>query len=248
MGKINYEQYKYNRMDAAEYAAKVFGITGVISYLFYDSPKAMVMIPVIGYVQYTNMKKQKLKNRSTQLSLQFKALMETLVTSLTAGYSLERAFQDAGKDLMLVYPPESDIFSELEGIVSGIQRNIPVEDLLRDFGLRSKVEDIENFANVIRAAKKTGGNMIAIMKKTVRNITEKMMVEEEIQTMIAQKKLEQKIMMLMPYGILAYLRLTNGDFLTVLYHNSFGAIIMTIFLAGIYGAGKWAERIMDIQI
>ena len=150
--------------------------------------------------------------------------------------------------MSFIYAGETEIMEELEWILSGIDRNVPIEELLKDFGERSGSEDIRNFANVIRAAKKSGGNLINIIQKTVHSIAGKMAVEEEIATMIAAKKLEQKIMLVMPYGILGYLRLTNGEFLTVLYHNGIGMCLMTIFLTGIYLAGIWAERIMDIQI
>lgn len=129
-----------------------------------------------------------------------------------------------------------------------MDRNIPIAELVMDFGRRSGTEDIENFANVIRAAKQNGGNLIRIIQKTVNSISDKMMVEEEIQTMIAAKKLEEKIMMVMPYGILLYLRVSNGDFLQVLYHNLIGAGIMLLFLIGVNIAGMWAEKIMEIPI
>ncbi len=41
-------------------------------------------------------------------------------------------------------------------------------------------------------AKRGGGNLVGIIQNTVRNISSKIRIEEEIQTMIAQKKLEQK--------------------------------------------------------
>lgn len=248
MTKRNYEQYRFGITDWIEYMIRVSGMTGVIGYLFYDSAKAVVMAIPIGLWQYRSLKRHKTKEQKQRIAMQFGTLMEGLVTSLTAGYSLEHAFLEAGKDLSFVYAEETEILEELEWILSGIDRNIPVEDMLKDFGERSGSEDIRNFANVIRAAKRSGGNLIHIIQKTVHSITDKMAVEEEIATMIAAKKLEQKIMFIMPYGILGYLRLTNGEFLTVLYHNGIGVCLMTVFLIGIYLAGIWAERIMDIQI
>ena len=40
-----------------------------------------------------------------------------------------------------------------------------MKKLLKDFGDRSGVEDIENFANVVAAAKHGGGNLIHIIEK-----------------------------------------------------------------------------------
>lgn len=248
MTKRNYEQYRFDVTDWLEYIIRVSGMTGVIGYLFYDSAKAIVLAIPIGLWQYSSLKRYKTKEQKQRIAMQFRSLMEGLVTSLTAGYSLEHAFFEVKKDMSFIYAEETEIMEELEWILSGIDRNVPIEELLKDFGERSGSEDIRNFANVIRAAKKSGGNLIHIIQKTVHSIAGKMAVEEEIETMIAAKKLEQKIMLVMPYGILGYLRLTNGEFLTVLYHNGIGMCLMTIFLTGIYLAGIWAERIMDIQI
>ena len=248
MTRKNYDTYRFTIMDWLMCILQAGAFTTVIGYLFYDSIKAAVLILPVGIGQYRSIRRQKILEQKKRLSVQFKSLMEGLVTSLTAGYSLERAFREAKKDLALLYPETAEIFGELEWILSGLDRNMPIEELLYDFGGRSGIEDIANFANVIRAAKKNGGNLIHIIQKTVHSIADKMTVEEDIATMIAAKRLEQKIMLVMPYGILGYLKLTNGEFLTVLYHNGIGVCLMTAFLAGIYLAGIWAERIMDIRI
>jgi tight adherence protein B len=167
---------------------------------------------------------------------------------LNAGYSLEHAFGDARRDLALVYPGEAYIFSELDAIAAGLRVNIPLEELLRDFGERSGTDDICDFANVVTAAKRSGGNLIRIIQKTVRSISDKLAVEEEIKTLIASKRLEEQIMMKMPYGMIFYLRISNGEFMEVLYHNLLGICLMTVFLLLIYAADYWASRIMEISV
>lgn len=76
--------------------------------------------------------------------------------------------------------------------------------------------------------------MIHIIQKTVNCISDKISVEEEIETLIAAKKMEEQIMMMMPYGILLYLRVTSIGYLDPLYHNPIGIFLMTIFLILIY--------------
>ena len=216
--------------------------------IFYDSYKACLLLIPFAIVDYQRMKKRRLEEQKRRLTIQFKSLMESLVTSLNAGYSLERAFLDAYRDLQLIYEKDELIFPELGIIRSGLSVNLPIEKLLSDFGNRSGIEDIRNFANVIMAAKKSGGNLIHIIQKTVNSITDKMEVEEEIETLITAKKLEERIMMVMPYGIIFYLRVTNGEFLEILYHNALGAILMTVFLMVIYLADIWAASIMEIRV
>lgn len=246
--EIDYRKYSFTWKDWLTYFVMIIAKGAVIGYLFYDSFKMCILCVPFFVMDYKSMKEERLKRQKRDLTMQFRSMMEALVTSLTAGYSLERAFSDAKRDLSLIYPSNAVIFKELDEIIAGLKVNIPVEKLLKDFGVRSGIEDIDNFANVVAAAKRSGGNLIRIIEKTVRSISDKISLEEEMETMISAKKLEEKIMMVMPYGILFYLRISNGGFLDVLYHNGIGIVLMTIFLAGVYLANMWATRIMDIPV
>lgn len=248
MELFDYSVYRFCSRDWMEFVLLACVKMFLISFLFYDSIYGFFIVMPMLIFDYKSMKKEKLKLQKRKLTLQFKDMMETLVTSLNAGYSLEHAFSEAKKDLSLIYEKGEYIFLELEVILSGLKVNIPLEKLLIDLGKRSDIEDIDNFAKVVIAAKRSGGNLIRIIQKTVNSISDKIRVEEEIETLITAKKLEQKIMLLMPYGILLYLRLTTSDFLNPLYHNVIGVFVMTIFLGLIYIADFWAKKIMEIQV
>ena len=244
----DYQQYQFRFMDWMEYIFWLLLKGGFICYLFYDSPKAAILLIPMGILDYRRLKKKKLEKQKQELTLQFKSMIEAIATSLNAGYSLEHSFEAAKKDLSLAYNGQAFIFEELSIILSGLKMNIPLERLLKDFGERSGIDDIRNFANVVMVAKKSGGNLIRIIQKTVNSIGDKISVEQEIETMISAKKLEEKIMLVMPYGIILYLRISSGDFLQVLYHNLLGIMLMTTFLILIYIAQIWADKIMEIQV
>lgn len=243
-----YDQYQFNWHDWIEYSAKLLLKGMMISYLFYDTYQALIIILPLGFIEYKSLKRIKIKKQKRELTMQFKSVIESVATTLSAGYSLECAFEEAKKDLSLIYAKKEHIFRELDSITSGLNMNIPIERLLKNFGQRSCVDDIEDFANVVMVAKKSGGNLVHIIQKTVNRIVDKMMVEEEIETMIAAKKYEEKVMMLMPYGIILYLRWTNEGFFDVLYGNILGAFVMTVFLVVIHIADLWAQKIMEIQV
>jgi len=246
--KKNYNTYQFCVLEWVRFVIRTMTKGIVISYLFYDSFVGLLIIIPFCFMDYSNTKKEYILKQKERITEQFRSMAQALVTSLNAGYSLERGFQDAKRDLILLYEKEEDIFAELNLIIDGVRLNRPVEGLIKDFGMRSGVQDIRDFANVIAAAKRSGGNMIHIIEKTVKSISEKNAVEEEIRTMIAEKRLEEKIMMIMPYGIIFYLRVTNGEFMKVLYHNVLGIILMTFFLLTLYLADCWARKVMDIQV
>ncbi|MGN0437368.1 MAG: type II secretion system F family protein [Lachnospiraceae bacterium] len=244
----HYSIYHFSTKDWLEFLLFIVIKGLLISFLFYNAFYGFFIMIFFSFFDYKELRNKKLKDQKRKLSLQFLSLMEALVTSLSAGYSLETAFFEAKKDLLLLYEKTDFIIRELEIVQTGLGMNLSVEKLLLDFGNRSDIEDIRNFANVVVAAKRNGGNLIHIIQKTVNCISDKISVEEEIATMIAEKKLEQKIMMIMPYGMLFYLRLTNGNYLDPLYHNLIGIFLMTVFLICIYIADLWAKKIMEICV
>ena len=73
------------------------------------------------------------------------------------------------------------------------------------------------------------------MRLTANRLKQSFQVQEEIRLAMSSKQLEQRIMSIMPFCILAYLRFGSSEFLDPLYHNLPGAVIMTVCLL-IYGA------------
>ncbi len=183
-----------------------------------------------------------------ELNLQFKDALGGILAALTAGYSIENSFREAHKDLLLIYAQDDDIMQELSFINNQIQCNQRVEDLLLDFAKRSHLEDILNFTEVFVMAKRSGGNLATILNRTVRNISDKIEIKREIQTLIAGKQMEAKIMIFIPIGIITYMRIFSPGFMNVLYHNLLGICIMTVALL-IYGLGIYmAEKIVNIEV
>ena len=90
--------------------------------------------------------------------------------------------------------------------------------------------------------------MMKIFQDTTEKIRQKVEVEREIETVMAAKKAEQRIMDLVPFGILLYVGLTSPEFLQPMYGNITGVVVMTICLLGYAGAFLLAEKILDIQI
>lgn len=220
----------------------------LISYLFYES--ILISIITIPFsILYVNKQKQKkIEERKWELNLQFREGLTALLGALNAGYSIENSFLTAAKDLKVIYGKEEMIVKEFEGISKGLLMNQNVESLLMDLARRSRIEDIEMFAEVFSVCKRTGGDLIGIISATVENIEDKIDVKRHIRTLTAAKGMETKIMAVVPVGIIAYLKLFSGGLLDPLYGNLSGRLIMTILLAVYLAACELSGRIVDIEI
>ena len=73
-------------------------------------------------------------------------------------------------------------------------------------------------------------------------------MQKEIQIMISGKKYEQRIMSLVPMGVMAYMSITSKGFFDVLYHNGLGIAIMSVCLL-VYGvAVGLGEHLAKIEV
>ena len=179
---------------------------------------------------------------------QFQDGLYSASAALETGCSMERAWIQAEKELEKLYGKDGVFVRELHEMNQKVAVNETLEQQIVKFAQKTGIESVCDFAEIFRYAKRSGGNLTEIMKRTSAKIRQNVQVQEEIGMHLAARKLEQKIMQIMPLGILGYMRLTSGDYLAPLYHSLSGICMMTICL-GIYaGAGLWAQKLMHITV
>ncbi len=246
--KCEYRQYHFSKREILLNLLASAGLCVAFDYLFYQSFWALLAFPAVTIVFFKLRRNACIKLRRKELNYQFKDALDSLSVALQAGYSVENAVSSCIKDLEKLYKKKDDILVEFTYIEAQLQVNVPIEELFTDFGNRSDIEDISNFASVFSTAKRSGGDMVEIMQKTARTLGDKIEVKKEIEATISGKKSEQMIMSLMPFAIILYMQVTSPGFLEVLYGNFFGAATMTICL-GLYFLAYWlGKKIVDIEV
>lgn len=245
---IEYNQYKFSRLEYALYAGEWLVLCGVIGWLFYHSIIAIIIFFLFLKFFYEDKKKLLMDKRKKELNIQFKDAISDLSSALSAGYSIENAFVETYQDLLLVYSKDAYIMKELYNIVRKLQMNETIENLLEDLAKRSGDEDIKSFTEVFSIAKRSGGDFISIIDMTVDSISGKIEVKREIEVILSSKKLEQKIMNLIPIIIILYVGFTSKGFFNGLYKNAFGIIIMTICLGIYLFAYLLGRKIVDVEV
>ena len=243
-----YNKYQYTNKEWLQYFLQGAIIGFIVGYLFYSSILLATGLMSFGFYYVHNKKKQLIKERKWKLNLEFRDGLASVSAALNAGYSIENAFTQAVIDLRVMYTPSALIVCEFEGIVRQLQMNRTVEDILKDFADRSEIEDIANFAEVFITAKRTGGDIIKIIRSTGNTIADKIEVKREILTLITAKKFESNIMNIIPFCIILYLRVFSPGFLNPLYHNLFGFIFMSILLMVYYAVYLIAQKIINIEV
>lgn len=244
----DYNEYRLSFTEFFICLLKSFGIIFLFSYIFYRSWIAALFLIPITYLIFKDSKKELTEKRKIQLSYEFKEMMNSLIAGLQAGYSVENSFEHAYRDMVLLLGKHALIVSELSYITKALKNNRNIEALLSDLAKRSHVDDIRDFAEVFSIAKRSGGDLPAMLRNTADIITEKMDMRRKLTTLISSKKFEQNIMNVIPFAIILYIDMSSPGFFNSLYGNMVGIILMTVLLIVYLVAYFLAKKITDIKI
>ena len=245
---LDYGRYRLTLRQWCFVGVKTVVLFLIVGYLFYNSPYIFILfIPGLAVMTFME-KKRCIRQRRHCLTQQFKEGMILLYSYVSTGSTLEQAFCRAGEELLRTFKKDDDIVREFEEIRRKLGMNITVEDCVADFARRSHQEDIESFAQVIAIAKRGGGSMSQIMKNSVETIKNKIESEAQIRTILSARSGEFKLMVLIPLGVMLYMRIFSSGFMDVLYGNGAGILFMTICLGVYGGAILWGMKILDIQV
>lgn len=226
-------------------AIALFGI----GYVFYHSLILSALLALFAVKAPKIRTRQIIDKRKNQLSLQFKDMLYSLSSALSVGKSVETGIRDSLQDLQVIYPdPETDILVELGLILRGLGMNNTIEDMFGQFAGRAHLEDIDNFVDIFVTCKRTGGDLIEVMRSTSNTIGDKIEVKQEIDTMISGKKYEFNFLMILPVIMVLFLTLTSGDYMAPVFTTIVGRIAMTAAIAIFALAYAVGSKIMKINI
>lgn len=262
---LNYRVYYMSRIEKLGYFLLAFAIGAAVGLLFYGGigkneygdPTTVTMVLntiivlVCGFAAgrlFVPIRTQQLQvGRQKKLRSQFRDMLEALTTALNAGSNVHDAFLSVQEDLKNQYEEDAFILRELFLINTGTANGFILEELLDDFAKRSGIEDIQNFADVFQICYRQGGNIKETIRNTNEIISDKMSVEEEIETTVSGSKSEQYIMLVMPVLLIGMIKLSSPNFganfttLTGLISTTIG---VGLFMAS-YFLGK---KLLEIRI
>lgn len=212
---------------------KVLFLILLSAYLFFDSAWGIVLIlPYGAYLIYKIKGKYK-EYLKIKYVLRFRDTLSCIQSALEAGYSVEKAMISAKKDMQIMYGSGAYMVTELEQMERKLELGRNIETVIEEFAYQTEVPEIINFSEIFTAAKRSGGDIISLVRAAVRLLCEKLEMRREVEGIISANRTECLIMKGMPPAILLYFRIFSPAFLEPLYETAVGRGAM-IVLAGIY--------------
>lgn len=246
--ELNYNEYEYS----LKLYIKLFVLSllsaSFFSYIFYRSVNVFYFSIPLCLIYPFLKKKSLIKKRKQEFLSEFKEALLVLSAFVSAGYSIENAIKESISELKLLYGEKALIVREFALIDKKLSLNKSVETAIDELAKRVDLEEVSNFAAIVKVAKRSGGNLIDTFEKSIKIISDKINIKEEIITFISSKIFEQKIMNTFPLIMILYINFSSPDYFRPMYFSLMGRGIMSFALLVYVFSIYLAKRIMDIRV
>jgi tight adherence protein B len=246
---IDYSQYELTVNEKLFTLSTAAIVIFIIGFIFYKNVWIACLLSTSSLYFLRIRRRQLLQRRKNELNDQFKQALFSLSSSLSAGRSFENSIAETVQDLQMLYAnPQTYIIVEFNVIVQKLRNGENVENALKQFSERTDMEDIRNFSEVLSICKRSGGNLIEVIRRTAAMIGEKIEIQQDIALLVAQKRFESRILSFAPLVIVASLSFSSPDYMIPLYEGYIGKTIMTLALLLLFVCFTLTNKIMNIQV
>lgn len=220
-----------------------------VSWLFFDTFLGFITSPFVFIAVYPEFENDRRENESKALRNEFRDVLYSFSSSFSSGRHMQEAMREAKRYLNELYGETSILAPEIGKMYNMISSfGMDETKVWRAFAEDKKIEDITDFIEVYEACRASGGNIIVAVDNAASIITEKIGIENEIRKMASQKKTEGRIIAVMPFILIIFLRISAPEYIGIMYKTVAGRIMMMIACILITAAAIMTERITRINV
>ncbi|HBX23169.1 MAG TPA: secretion system protein [Desulfotomaculum sp.] len=224
-------------------AFTVIGLGGVLlSVLIFTGSlltvlSAMVVMLPAPYVFISRARQKRLQLFNSQIS----DALVIIANSLRSGFSFLQAM-----DLVRREMPDP-IAKEFGRAFQEINLGTPTEQALTNMAERVDSDDLDMVITAVLIQRQVGGNLAEVLDKIAHTIKERIRIKGEIKTLTAQGRISGIVIGLMPVALCLFLYVSNPEYISLLFNNQVGLIMVGAALIA-QGVGFFAiRRIVDIK-
>ena len=246
---MDYDSYSMSLRERLLYTSAAVIVIFAVAFVFYRSFLFSALLVPLALLYPRLKTRDIIAKRKKELNIQFKDMLYSLSSSISAGKTVEAAFREVLKDLSVLYPePAAFILVEVRRIISRLEMNETMEAALDDFAMRAKLEDIDNFVNVFNICKRSGGNISEVIKNTAAIINDRIEVGQEVDTLLSERKFEQKVLNIVPIVMILLLSASAPDYMNPVFSTNAGRFTMSVSIMLLAVAWFISAKVSDIKL
>lgn len=182
---------------------------------------ALAFIPLFGSVPffYLNFLKQK---RLQRLRKQLPEALGLISRALKAGHAFTGGLRLAADEF------DDPVGPEFGEVLDEINFGVSVSVALRNLAQRMDCSEIKYFVVGVILQRESGGNLAELMDILAGLIRERFIFDGKVRTLTAEGRLSAVILICLPFFIITYLKITNPDYMNLLFTDPIGKIMAVV--------------------
>ena len=179
--------------------------------------------------------------RKRAFAEQLDSTLQMMAASLRAGYSLLQSVQAMSSE---ADSPTKDEFSR---VLNETRIGRALNDSLIEVSDRMRSEDFKWVAQAIAINRDVGGNLADVLDGVARTIRDRNQLHRQVTALAAEGKLSAIILMALPFGVTAFLTVSNPGYLNRLFTTTIGWGIVVAAIIMLTVGGIWLRATVKIK-
>jgi tight adherence protein B len=167
--------------------------------------------------------------------------LQLMASSLRAGHSLLRAMDSVSQEA------DSPTAQEFARILNETRVGRDLGQALDELAERMGSDDFRWTAQAIAIHREVGGNLAEVLDAVGTTIRERNAIRRQVKALSAEGKLSAIVLMALPFGIAAFIAITNRPYLAHFTKSAVGWGMLALAVVLLVAGGLWLKKMVSIK-
>ncbi|MFQ5558389.1 MAG: type II secretion system F family protein, partial [Acidimicrobiales bacterium] len=168
--------------------------------------------------------------------------LQLLSSTLKAGYSFMQGVEAVSQEV------EEPMGGELRRVMTEAQLGRPVEEALDASAERMDSPDFAWAIMALRIQREVGGNLSELLLTVADTMTARERLRRDVAALTAEGKISAIVLGALPVLLGVAMYVINPDYISTLFEDSFGKIILGVSVVAALAGFAWMKKIINIDI
>lgn len=197
---------------------------------------------VLGWVATGLYIRIKAERRLAEFASQLPDALNLVASSISTGFSLPQALDAVARDT------HDPMRVEIGRALAEARLGMDVEDALGRTAYRMRNEDLRWAVMAIRVQRQVGGNLAETLRTTVATLRERSALRRHVKALSAEGRLSAYILIGLPIAITAWLYISNREYISLLWTDVLGWIMIVVALVGMVIGSLWMRKVVKVEV
>ncbi len=164
--------------------------------------------------------------------------LQVLSGTLRAGHGLAQGLQTVGQEA------ESPTAEEFRRLTIETRLGRDLVDALNGVADRVGGEDFRWVVQAIQIQRDVGGDLAEVFDSVAATIRDRTRIRRQVSALSAEGRMSAWVLMLLPFGLVGMMYVTNPDYLGPLFSSGVGQKLLALAAVLLIAGGLWLRRIV----